>query len=312
MNHDEDDNKSENEEIRKSLVLSGTAVSCTGERLCVRVSRSAGWRSDRLSSAGKTSVGWQRCIAGIHERCSKNSAYHAGTRLCAVIPVAACGTGGACACRWPGSFAGYLGMFCLLGWAGETSETLRRRKGLVGFIAMLTGCMYAYLPFLPVYGLSQYGLPLLMYCVLRLGEKDRPKNFRILCYFYVVFFGANSSLVLSGFAVLGIWAVWEIVTLVDKGKSFRRTGIAAWIFLLLTYLSRTVLCFAALRRGRESTVSHKGGISAEPGGSFWEQLKTNLLQGGQHSVDYHGLILVVLLMTTVVLFYGDRRDRRRA
>ena len=37
-----------------------------------------------------------------------------------------------------GSFAGYLGMFCLLGWAGETSETLRRRKGLVGFIAMLT------------------------------------------------------------------------------------------------------------------------------------------------------------------------------
>lgn len=46
-----------------------------------------------------------------------------------------------------GSFAGYLGMFCLLGWAGETSETLRRRKGLVGFIAMLTGCMYAYLPF---------------------------------------------------------------------------------------------------------------------------------------------------------------------
>ena len=32
-----------------------------------------------------------------------------------------------------GSFAGYLGMFCLLGWAGETSETLRRRKGLVVF-----------------------------------------------------------------------------------------------------------------------------------------------------------------------------------
>ena len=76
-----------------------------------------------------------------------------------------------------GSFAGYLGMFCLLGWAGETSETLRRRKGLVGFIAMLTGCMYAYLPFLPVYGLSQYGLPLLMYCVLRLGGKGQTEEF---------------------------------------------------------------------------------------------------------------------------------------
>ena len=135
-----------------------------------------------------------------------------------------------------GSFAGYLGMFCLLGWAGETSETLRRRKGLVGFIAMLTGCMYAYLPFLPVYGLSQYGLPLLMYCVLRLGEKDRPKNFRILCYFYVLLFGCNSSLVLSGFAVLGIWAVWEIVTLVDKRKQFSAGQAAAWGILLLTYI----------------------------------------------------------------------------
>lgn len=75
-----------------------------------------------------------------------------------------------------------------------------------------------------------------MYCVLRLGEKDRPKNFRILCYFYVLLFGCNSSLVLSGFAVLGIWAVWEIVTLVDKRKQFSgRTGCSLGD-LLLTYI----------------------------------------------------------------------------
>lgn len=144
-----------------------------------------------------------------------------------------------------GSFAGYLGMFCLLGWAGETSETLRRRKGLVGFIAMLTGCMYAYLPFLPVYGLSQYGLPLLMYCVLRLGEKDRPKKFRILCYFYVLLFGCNSSLVLSGFAVLGIWGgMGDRHTGGQKETVLRRTGCSGG-FCCLRISSRTVrYCFS--------------------------------------------------------------------
>lgn len=43
---------------------------------------------------------------------------------------------------------------------------------------------------------------------------------------------------------------------------------------------------------------------------FFSQLKTNLLQGGQHSVDYHGLILVVLLMTTVVLFFLNRATKK--
>ena len=208
-----------------------------------------------------------------------------------------------------GSFAGYLGMFCLLGWAGETSVTLRRRKGLVGFIAMLTGCMYAYLPFLPVYGLSQYGLPLLMYCVLRLGEKDRPKNFRILCYFYVLLFGCNSSLVLSGFAVLGIWAVWEIVTLVDKRKQFSAGQAAAWGILLLTYIVENGSLLLQLSGGQGEEISHKSEYLLSPV-DFFSQLKTNLLQGGQHSVDYHGLILVVLLMTTVVLFFLNRATKK--
>ena len=43
-------------------------------------------------------------------------------------------------------------------------------------------------PFLPVYGLSQYGLPMLLYCVLRLRERDRSIRERLLYYAYVVFF----------------------------------------------------------------------------------------------------------------------------
>ena len=53
-----------------------------------------------------------------------------------------------------GSFVGYVGMFLLLWWAAEDSEILSGRKGTVGFLAMTVGCMYAYLPFLPVYGFA--------------------------------------------------------------------------------------------------------------------------------------------------------------
>ena len=124
--------------------------------------------------------------------------------------------------------------FLLLWWAAEDSDILSGRKGTVGFLAMTVGCMYAYLPFLPVYGLSQYGLPMLLYCVLRLRERDRSIRERLLYYAYVVFFGANSSLVLSGFAVLGIWAVGEIIAALRRKYSAAQ-GIA-WILLLLTYL----------------------------------------------------------------------------
>lgn len=103
-----------------------------------------------------------------------------------------------------------------------------------------------------------------MYCVLRLGEKDRPKNFRILCYFYVLLFGCNSSLVLSGFAVLGIWAVWEIVTLVDKRKQFSAGQAAAWGILLLTYIVENGSLLLQLSGGQGEEISHKSEYLLSP------------------------------------------------
>ncbi len=202
-----------------------------------------------------------------------------------------------------GSFAGYVGMFLLLGWAGETSEALQKRKGTVSFLSMVAGCMYAYLPFLPVYGLSQYGLPLLLYCVLRLGEKDRPKHSVILGYLYIVLFGVNSSLVLSGFAVLGIWMLAELVTLLQK--RFLPGQALGFGLLLLTYMAENGALLLQIFGGQGKEASHKAEYTLSPV-SFGEQFVTNFLQGGQHSVDYHGLILVVLLLTAVVLFFQNR------
>lgn len=207
-----------------------------------------------------------------------------------------------------GSFVGYVGMFCLILWAAADSVTLQNRKGIVGFTAMAVGCLYAYLPFLPVYGLSQYGLPMLLYCVLRLKEKDRMFHNRLPYYLYIVLFGVNSSLVLSGFAVLGIWALFEIIALLRR--RFAVSEGIAWGLLTLTYLAENFALLLQLFGAGESTVSHKSEYVLTAA-SFPEQLKTNLLQGGQHSVDYHGWILIVLILTVIAVVAGrDKHDRR--
>lgn len=202
-----------------------------------------------------------------------------------------------------GSFTGYVGMYLLIRWAGEGADGLRERKGLVSFLAMTVGCMYAYLPFLPVYGLSQYGLPLLLYCILRLGEKGQSKNSVISCYVYILLFGVNSSLVLSGFAVLGIWALAELVTLLRRHFSGRQ--VIAWGLLLLTYILENGALLSQIFAGQGKVVSHKTEYTLSPV-SFFDQFVTNFLQGGQHSVDYHGGILVVLLLAAVALLLKKR------
>ncbi len=195
-----------------------------------------------------------------------------------------------------GSLTGYLGMYLLLMYVAENSQKLSRRQGMTAFLAMAVGCLYAYLPFLPVYGLSQYGLPLLLYCVLRLGEADGNRKPYIAAYLYVIFFGVNSSLVLAGFAVLGIWALWEVITLFRR--RFRAGQGIGWLLLLMVYLLENG---ALLREiiGGVGVMSHKAEYSLAPV-SFWGQLWTNLLQGGQHSVDYHRWILVLAVCFVAV------------
>ena len=209
-----------------------------------------------------------------------------------------------------GSLTGYLGMYLLLMYVAGGSQKLSRRQGMTAFLAMAVGCLYAYLPFLPVYGLSQYGLPLLLYCVLRLGEADGNRKTYITAYLYVIFLGVNSSLVLAGFAVLGIWALWEVITLLKK--RFRAGQGIGWLLLLTVYLLENG---ALLREiiGRVGEVSHKSEYSLTPV-AFWGQLWTNLLQGGQHSVDYHRwiLVLVVCFVATtgirVGISAGDKKS----
>ncbi len=184
-----------------------------------------------------------------------------------------------------GRLAGFVGMYLLV------------RKSTVGtrWIAAAAGLLYAFLPFLPVYGLSQYGIPLLFWCVLEIREKKH----LLFCYGYVVLFALNSSLVLAGFALLGmgglylLWELWRRDPLETKGK-FRL--LAAWLLLLGVYLAENVRLLAQILGLGGEIVSHKTEyvLGTE---AFGEAFLRNLLKGGQHSEGYQEL----LILTTVIL-----------
>jgi len=110
-----------------------------------------------------------------------------------------------------GSLCGYIGMYLL---AKECTGCK--------WAAVVMGVLYAYLPFLPVYGLSQYGLPLLVFCLLQIRRGKHVKS----SFCYILCYALTSSLVLIGFGVLGmlaLWILWELVS--AKGKHPRREGI---------------------------------------------------------------------------------------
>ena len=196
-----------------------------------------------------------------------------------------------------GSVIGYLGMFLLAGkFTGK------------GWIAMIAGVLYAYLPFLPVYGLSQYGLPLLLWFVLELKEgQHTDKRIAAAGFCYGIFYAFNSSLVLVGFAVLGLLALsflfFACRRQMDKRGCFYLIGL--WLSLCAVYVSENLPLFDNLF-GQEGYISHKAEyvLTSRP---FWNGLLQTFLQGTEHSKDYHSLILAGGFLLLLCVFLMSRK-----
>ena len=192
-----------------------------------------------------------------------------------------------------GSLAGYVGMYLL-------AREVRVQEG----IAMAVAVSFAYLPFLPVYGLSQYGIPLLLWCVLQLKKRRHIPE----AYLYVACYGLTSSLVLVGFGLLGMGLVW-LLWLCWKQREKALLFLGAWLFLLGVYVAENVRLLGELWGQGGTRISHKSEYVLKAS-SFFSTLWQNLARGGQHSGDYHFLLL---LMTLVSLALGVllRQERVR-
>lgn len=184
-----------------------------------------------------------------------------------------------------GRIVGFAGMYLLA--RGLTEKDL---------IAAGAGLLYGLLPFLPVYGLAQYGLPLLFWCALRLRKG---KNLWF-SYCYVALYGLASSLVLVGFGVLGMGLLWLLFELWQcrRGRIERKSvlGIfAAWLLLLAIYVLENMSLLGSILGLGESVVSHKTEYALEIM-SFGSTFMEYLLNGGQHSEGYQRLLLSGILL----------------
>lgn len=187
-----------------------------------------------------------------------------------------------------GQLTAFTGMFLLI-------RELCRNK----WNALIVALLYAFLPFLPVYGLCQYGMPLLLVCI---RELYRGRH-RWFSYIYIALYTALSSLVLCGFVWLSLWAVALVIICLRKG--FRKHPDMLWGFLIMLgiYLAENSSLILQILGIGDSFTSHKTEY-ATVGGSFWTTFCEELLHGSEHYLDRHEWILilcVLILIGTILL-----------
>ncbi|MCM1100288.1 MAG: DUF6044 family protein [Clostridium sp.] len=224
--------------------------------------------------------------------------------------------------RIAGSLIGYTGMYLL-------AKDVTGRE----VPAVCAAGLYACLPFLPVYGLAQYGLPLLLWCAIRLGRGERVG----LAYGYAAFYALNSSPVLVGFAVLAVLAAViavEGVKILRARSGSRRdsqsqsgsrdlrsqdrktqpfwylTGM--WLILCLCYVLCNLSLFAQVLGLDGSAASHKSEYVLTAQG-FWSGWLNGFLYGAQYSTDYHlGIAIVAVAVLPVAVLWKDTVQSRRS
>jgi len=191
-----------------------------------------------------------------------------------------------------GRVAGFVGMYLL---SREMTDCAWASAG--------AGVLYGLLPFLPVYGLSQYGIPLLVWCVLQL----RKEKHLVLSYCCVAFFGLASSLVLVGFGLLGMGALVLVWDALHKRRIWH--FLAAWQLLLGVYVAENFRLLFQLFGAGGGELSHKAEytLEAQP---FWGALWRGLAKGIQHGEGYHGGAVAVILAAVALALAGTKAGRK--
>lgn len=188
----------------------------------------------------------------------------------------------------------FMGMFGKL-WGYAGMYLLVRESGGERWIAALTAFLYSCIPFLAVYGLAEFGIPMLFWSALQI------KKGKHLCvsFCYLILYALCSSLVLVGFGVLGMGLAWILLSLLSRRRTGGRQSLlrltASWFLLLAVYLAENRLLLSELFGTGENPATHKSEYALEAH-SFFQVLVSGLLEGVQHGEGYHLLLLACALI----------------
>lgn len=198
------------------------------------------------------------------------------------------------AVQWLVVVVGFLGMYFLCCDLGVRREA-----------ALVSGIMFAYMPFYPVYGLSALGQPLLVLCYLRYirGEKG------LFNLPGILFYALMSSLTLVGFAWILIGGLHLLYLLCRKKWGKLKRATAALAVLTVSYILTNLSLFSSLTGDGFTTHREEMVLRAtqELGAAFWELL----VQGGSYSKTYALPVLWLSALTVCIGIYGKHEATER-
>lgn len=160
-------------------------------------------------------------------------------------------------------------------------------------LALITAGCFCMLPMYPIYGLSEMGIPLVLYGFLRLWKGKRPW----LSLLIVILFGLASHLVYTGYVVLAFWAVGLGVSLVRRRGS--RWLAIAFFLLLVVYIAENHSLFAELFFGQGSYVSHREEMVAYAL-PFWDTVWNVFVSSAQHAPSLHRCLMLPIVVTLAI------------
>ncbi|MDE6924633.1 MAG: hypothetical protein K2P59_05140 [Acetatifactor sp.] len=190
------------------------------------------------------------------------------------------------------SAAGFFGMY------GSVKEI----TGSSILAVAAAGC-FCLLPIQPVYGLSVLGVPLLLYCFLKLYHRKHVAG----CFAGILFFGLTTHLVLIGYVVLGFWLpaiLWMLVK-----KRHNRWIYLGFLWLTGIYIGVNHRLFGELLLGKSGYVSHREEL-VNHAAPFGETVKRVFLESAQHAPSlHHNLILPVVVMLILGIVFRRKLEK---
>ncbi len=195
-----------------------------------------------------------------------------------------------------GQTLAYIGMFFLINRITDNK-----------YITFIIAILYTFLPFLPVYGLAQYGTPLLLICFHNLYCHKH----KLASYLYVAFYTGMSSLVLIGFGWLLIGSVLTVLFLVQKRTRYHFPLLGAFLLMLVVYLAENLSLIAQILGLNNGFISHKEEYTLNSAPLF-SQFSQYLQENSDHIPDYHACLLPVIIGTLLFAVLTFRRQSAQA
>ena len=188
------------------------------------------------------------------------------------------------------SLVGYIGMYLCA-----------HRISRNAYISVICGLLFAFLPLYSVYGLAQWGIPLLIIAILNLYEK----KYRVLSFLYILLYGLMSSFVLIGFAVLGFGLVGILYLLFTRKLKKHLDMLFAFLLLLCTYLISNMSLIMQIFGIGNQIPSHKEEL-VRYGENFFTSFWEVFYNGTMHTPS-HQWFIVIFSFTVIILMVFFRR-----